>query len=227
MITNDTVILIADPRILAIPVHENHEPMVNLIEQNIIKYGPPPLDSNNTNYTYLRKRVYEKLVQAQKLLPNKLKFCLYEGHRNINLQKKIFDERYDALKKAYPHMTHEECFIETTKFASPVINLDGSKNIPPHLTGGAIDVYLLNENDEVVDMGIHLDDTYNDIDGIYCKTNSEFISNTAKAHRNIMSHALSTVGFINLPTEYWHWSYGDRYWAYLSNQPAAIYGILN
>jgi hypothetical protein len=29
---------------------------------------------------------------------------------------------------------------------------------------------------------------------------------------------------INYPTEWWHYSYGDRYWAYHQNQPHAIYG---
>ena len=35
----------------------------------------------------------------------------------------------------------------------------------------------------------------------------------------IMSHQ----GFVNYPTEWWHWSYGDRYWAYQTRQTNAIY----
>jgi D-alanyl-D-alanine dipeptidase len=38
-----------------------------------------------------------------------------------------------------------------------------------------------------------------------------------------MSGVLSQVGFVNYPTEYRHWSYGDRYWAYNKHQPHAIY----
>ncbi len=26
------------------------------------------------------------------------------------------------------------------------------------------------------------------------------------------------------PTEWWHWSYGDRYWALVTGAPAALYG---
>ncbi|NUT29743.1 MAG: dipeptidase, partial [Streptomyces sp.] len=29
---------------------------------------------------------------------------------------------------------------------------------------------------------------------------------------------------INYGTEWWHWSYGDRYWALQTRQPAALYG---
>ena len=31
-------------------------------------------------------------------------------------------------------------------------------------------------------------------------------------------------GTMNYPTEWWHWSYGDRYWALLTGAPAALYG---
>jgi D-alanyl-D-alanine dipeptidase len=29
---------------------------------------------------------------------------------------------------------------------------------------------------------------------------------------------------VNYPTEWWHWSYGDRYWALMTGAPAALYG---
>jgi D-alanyl-D-alanine dipeptidase len=28
---------------------------------------------------------------------------------------------------------------------------------------------------------------------------------------------------VNYPTEWWHWSYGDRYWALMTGAPAARY----
>jgi len=35
---------------------------------------------------------------------------------------------------------------------------------------------------------------------------------------------LHAAGLVNYPTEWWHWSYGDRYWAMATGAPAAIYG---
>jgi D-alanyl-D-alanine dipeptidase len=29
---------------------------------------------------------------------------------------------------------------------------------------------------------------------------------------------------VNYPTEWWHWSHGDRYWALLTGAEAALYG---
>jgi len=43
-------------------------------------------------------------------------------------------------------------------------------------------------------------------------------------NREMMRKVLSFVGLINYPTEYWHWSYGDRYWAHQTAQLQAIYG---
>jgi D-alanyl-D-alanine dipeptidase len=222
----EKIILIADPKILAISIHENHEPMIDIIHQNAISYGPPPLLPDNTNYTKMRKTVYEKLLKAQTMLPDGLKLQLYEGYRSLSLQQKIFEERYASLQKENPEWTSQKLFIESTKFVSPVTHMDGSKNIPPHSTGAAVDVYLVDQQGQVVDMGIHLDDTYHDLKGIYCKTDSKVISAQAKKYRKIMGDALQAVGFVNYPTEYWHWSYGDRYWAYQTHQQYAIYNMI-
>ena len=35
---------------------------------------------------------------------------------------------------------------------------------------------------------------------------------------------LTWSGFVNYPTEWWHWSYGDRYWALTTGAAAALYG---
>jgi len=218
-----SVLLIADPKILAVPVIENHEPMVNLIKHPDITYGPSPEIPNNTDYTQMRKTVYDKLKQAQSLLPKGLRFCLYESYRSLELQKTLFDARFEKVKKQHPGWSPEQQFTETTRLVSPVVNLDGSHNIPPHSTGAAIDVYLLNEKGEAINMGIHPKDWMNDMDGSLSLTSSQIISEEAKKNRRIMSNALEAVGFVNYGNEYWHWSYGDRYWAYYKHKPNAIY----
>ncbi len=219
----DEIVLIADPKVLAIPVVENHEPWVDLREQDVILLGPSPEIPNNTDYTKMRKTVYDKLVKAQTLLPTHLRFCLYESYRSLNLQQQLFSKHFDDMKKLHPTWTHDQIFIETTKLVSPVTNLDGSKNVPPHSTGAAIDVYLVDLNGNPVDMGIHPKDWMLDYDGSLSLTRSKKISVAAQKNRQIMSKALEAAGFANYPTEYWHWSYGDRYWAYQMGQTQAIY----
>lgn len=221
--TPDSIILIADPRILAIPIGHSDEPLVDFKHQTFIQYGPSPEIPNNQDYTFVRQTVYEKLVAAQKRLPPGYHFCLYEGYRSLNLQKMLYDTHYADVAKAHPTWTSSELFQETIKLVSPVVNQDGSLNIPPHSTGAAIDVYLLDDDGHAVDMGIHPKDWMADEGGVLSLTASDTISATAKKNRQIMSDALNSEGFVNYPTEYWHWSYGDRYWAFITHHPQTIY----
>jgi zinc D-Ala-D-Ala dipeptidase len=151
---------------------------------------------------------------------------LVRSLQKLRFTKKLFDARYDIIKSNNPSLPYEEIFLETAKLVSPVINLDGSRNIPPHSTGAAIDVYLVDKDKQIVDMGIRAADWMQDIDGSISKTNSSIISSTAKHNRKIMSNALTKAGFVNYLGEYWHWSYGDRYWAYFSQKSKAIYGTI-
>lgn len=217
------ITLIADPKVTHITIHENYEPLVDLRKTKDIIYGPSPEIPNNTDYTFMRKTVYEKLKQANALLPKSIHFCLYESYRSLDLQKNLFDARYERVQNAHPDWSKAELFHETTKLVSPLINLDGSKNIPPHSTGAAIDVYLIDDAGKPLDMGIHPKDWMDDKDSLISLTDSQSISPTAKANRKIMSEVLEKVGFVNYPTEYWHWSYGDKYWAFMTNQPSALY----
>ncbi|MFI0347899.1 MAG: hypothetical protein ACH346_03870, partial [Chthoniobacterales bacterium] len=149
------IVLVADPKVLSIQIHDNHEPLVNLKKEGGIAIGPSPEIPNNQDYFYLRKTVYEKLLAAQKLLPPGLKFRLYEGYRSLQLQKKLFDARFAKIKKLHPEWSYQQQFLETTRLVSPVVTLTGAKNRPPHSTGGAFDIYLINDKEEAVDMGIH------------------------------------------------------------------------
>lgn len=113
----------------------------------------------------LRKSVYEKLKQAQALLPKNLHFCLYEGYRSLSFQKFLFEQRYEKIKLQHPDWLANQIFIESTKLVSPVVNQDGSANILPHSTGGTIDIYLVNNQGKYMDMGIHPKDWMKDLDG--------------------------------------------------------------
>ncbi len=219
----DSILLIADPKIVTIPVIDNHDPMIDLMNHPEISYGPSPEIPNNTDYTKMRKTVYEKLKEAQSLLSKGLRFCLYESYRSLALQKSLFDTRYGKVKNKHPEWSSEQIFTETTRMVSPVIHQDGSPNIPPHSTGAAVDVYLINEQGEAIEMGIYPKDWMEDLEGSLSLTDSEIICEEAKQNRKIMNHALETVGFVNYRNEYWHWSYGDRYWAYYKQKPYALY----
>jgi D-alanyl-D-alanine dipeptidase len=45
------------------------------------------------------------------------------------------------------------------------------------------------------------------------------------ANRTILAAATRAADFVNYPLEWWHWSYGDRYWA-CATDVVATYGSL-
>jgi D-alanyl-D-alanine dipeptidase len=222
---SDEIVLIADLRVLSIPIVENKEALIDLKDQSEIAYGHSPEIPDNQDYTKIRLTVYNKLIEAQKLLPQGLRFCLYEGYRSLNTQKLLFATHYQQLQKLHPEWGPAICFEETTKLVSPITNKDGSANIPPHSTGGAIDIYLINDKG-IVDMGICVENWLMDVNGELSATNSNKISDQAKMYRKIMHTALESVDFVNYSTEYWHWSFGDRYWAYHKKADHAQYGTI-
>lgn len=215
--------LINDKEVQKIKISENHEPLVDLRKQNDIIIGPSPEVENNQHYYWVRQSVAEKLKIASKKLPRGYHFCLYEGYRSLALQSYLFQSYQNRIKRQYPHLDEKALFEKSVQLVSPITNFDNTPNIPPHSTGGAIDVYLLNDKGEAVDMGIHPKDWQLDTTGNVSMTASNKITAQAQIHRQIMSKALVAAGFVNYPFEYWHWSYGDKYWAYMQNKPKALY----
>jgi zinc D-Ala-D-Ala dipeptidase len=219
-------IVINDQAVQKIPIIENHEPMVDLRQYDFIHIGPSPEVANNQDYYWVRQSVADKLKIASQNLPKGYQLCLYEGHRSLALQSYLFQSYHAKIKQRYPDLGKKELFKKTTQLISPITNYDNTPNIPPHSTGAAIDVYLLNDKGELIDMGIHPKDWQQDITGEISITQSQHISKEAQTNRNIMSKALESAGFVNYPFEYWHWSYGDKYWAYIKQKPHAIYNVI-
>jgi D-alanyl-D-alanine dipeptidase len=56
------------------------------------------------------------------------------------------------------------------------------------------------------------------------KSNQTKLPKYIKKNRKIMFDALTKAGMSNYPKEYWHWSYGDLWWAERNQKEYAIYG---
>lgn len=223
---NNEIVLIADPRVLQIPIQENQDVLIDLKEELSILFGPSPEIENNTCYTKIRSGVFDRLVLAESLLPKNLRLCLYEGLRSLSLQEHLYETRWNKIKTLYPSWSDPEIYHEVIKMVSPVKTLEGVQNIPPHATGAAVDVYLVDTISHLpVDMGILAKDWMLDPEGVLSKTDSNQISKEAQKNRGILNQVMTQAGFVNYPTEYWHWSFGDRYWAWVSKKPYAIYDV--
>ncbi len=74
-----------------------------------------------------------------------------------------------------------------------------------------------------LDMGTAIDATPEASDGS-CFFDAPGISARARVQPRPAGGVLRHAGFVNYPTEWWHWSYGDRYWAFVTGAPAALFG---
>lgn len=213
---NKSIISIADKNILDVPIKENNDTLVDLRDfSDLVIDHRKSKDSES--YFKLRNLVVKKLLEAKQYLPKGLKFLVVEGYRPRSLQKQYFDEYSKELKDSHPDWDQNLVYKEACKFVAP------PEIIPPHSTGGAVDLTLIDENGKELNMGTPLN-ADPELSKGKCFTFSDEISEEAKNNRNILIEALSKVGFVNYETEWWHWSYGDRYWAYQKKQDSAIFG---
>lgn len=94
---------------------------------------------------------------------------------------------------------------------------------PPHSTGAAVDVTLTDASGEAIDMGSPIDELSSRSYPNYFATSAD--SQQQYHHsREQLSVLLSAVGFQRHPHEWWHFSYGDQLWAWLSGVSSACYG---
>nr|AHE39053.1 D-alanyl-d-alanine dipeptidase [Streptomyces sp. FR1] len=82
---------------------------------------------------------------------------------------------------------------------------------------------LIDHQGRELDMGTRVNASPEESEGS-CYTDAPNLSARARTNRATLGDALSTAGLINYGTEWWHWSFGDRYWALQTQQPAALYG---
>ncbi len=210
----NAVVLMSDPKVRTVPVDECGEPFGDLRDHGCL------IDARKAeapSHTYLRTRVLDRVLEAQTLLPDGLRLLFVEGHRPPAIQRRLFDRYRDGLRAQNTSWTDERLYAAASRYVSP-------PEIAPHSAGAAIDLTLATEDGRELDLGCPLNASPEDSANT-CYTDAPGISPEAAENRGILSRALTATGLVNYPTEWWHWSYGDRYWAMTTGAPAALYGI--
>lgn len=198
------IILLSDRRVSAVPVHDCGEPLVALDAS----FGPAR--------ALVRAGVATRLRAARDLLPHGIGLLVVEGHRTVAAQRAII-ARYSAeVRDARPGTSPGDLHRLVSRFVAPV-------DVAPHVAGAAVDLTLVDDLGDELDLGTEIDATPERSNGA-CYFAADGISADAWALRRVLAAALQPTGFVNYPTEWWHWSYGDRYWALAAVAPAALYG---
>lgn len=198
------IVLLSDPRVGRIPVVECGEPLVELDERFGAARAP------------VRAGLARRLGRAQDTLQAEgLRLEVVEGHRHPADQQSIIDRYSAEVLAENPGVDRRELEVLTSRFVAPIA-------VAPHVAGAAVDLTLA-DTDGPLDMGTAIDATP-EVSGGRCYFAAPDITPQARELRGVLARALSSAGLVNYPTEWWHWSYGDRYWALTTGAEAAVYG---
>ena len=209
------MILLSDQRISAIPLSDNGEPLVDLRQVDELRLDGRLADAAGA-YAHLREATVERLLAAQRSLPGGLRLLIVEGYRPLSLQTAYFEGYRDELRATFPDWEPARLHVEASKYVSP-------PEVAPHSTGGTVDLTLCTADGVELDLGTAVNDSPV-ASANACFTGSPDIAPLARANRDVLSAALSGAGLVNYPTEWWHWSFGDRYWALSAGADSTRYG---
>lgn len=172
---------------------------------------------------YARESVVDRLKQAQSFLPDGLRFKIYDAYRPICVQQRLWDFYRLDVKNKNPGLTDEEIDFKTSFFVSKP-SYDAS-NPSLHNTGGAIDLTLVTSDGYGLNMGTLFDDF---TERAWTNHFETYTSNSeVQCNRRILYNAMIKAGFTNLPSEWWHYDYGTKFWAYFTGNNALYKGIID
>ncbi|MER6187974.1 M15 family metallopeptidase [Streptomyces sp. NPDC001652] len=209
------IVLMSDPKIAALPVVECGERLVDVRLGDSLLVDTRKQDPADT-FAYLRESVVERLLKAQTMLPHGLRLLFVEGYRPPPLQREYFEKYADQLRAAHPDWSAQQIHSAASRYVSP-------PEIAPHSAGAAVDLTLASADGHELDLGTRMNADPEESAGA-CYTHAANISEQARANRKLLGTVLTAAGLVNYPTEWWHWSFGDRYWALTTGQATALYG---
>jgi D-alanyl-D-alanine dipeptidase len=205
--------LLADPCIAAIDVRDNGDRLVDLVTRGI---ACSDMTRGTQPSRLVRVGLADRLRAADRALPRGVRLRVAEGFRSAGAQQAIIDGYTQALRLASPDLGDHEVARLSSRFVAPLA-------VAPHVAGAAADLTLVDDHGSELDMGTPIDATPEESDGA-CFFDAGHISAAARANRDLLADALRSAGLVNYPTEWWHWSYGDRYWAHATGAHHAVYG---
>lgn len=185
----------------------------------VLAVGEAEYGAQDINVHALREGAFERLLQAEKLLQEinpDLTFKITDSFRPISLQKQYFDKIMALF--AAQGLSGDELYNRATQaVADPNCH-------PPHSTGGTLDLTIYNVvTHQSLNMGSVLDDVENPV----AKTFYPGTPPEARANKLLLYSVMTQAGFVNSPSEWWHYSYGDQQWAIRTGKSRAIYDTMN
>ncbi len=189
---------------------ENGEPLVDVGE-----HAPSMRILRPQVIPYVRRTVAEMCERAAQRLPAGMHLGLVEGWRPLERQQRIYDFMWRHAAEAFPHRDHAALRRTVNRWVAPT----DQKAPPGHCTGAAVDVWLVDDENEPIEVSAPYD-RYG-----AAPTYALGLTECAQRNRTALVEAMLDVGFSNCRDEWWHYSYGDTGWAVRLGYDECYYGL--
>ena len=204
--------------LVKIPTRDNGEPLVDIFQVcSTLKWADESPRWNFPRSGLARVSLANMLKASQEKLPPGLHLQIIGTFRTFEIQKQMYEAAREELRAQHPDWDEELLTNYLNVFSAPPI----LETPPPHTTGGAVDLTLIDDNGERLDMVSPFEMGWES-----APTYLEGLSETARHNRDILIQVLTASGLTNFPGEWWHWSYGEPGWALRGGHPAALYGAV-
>lgn len=194
---------------------ENGEAFVSLDEVITCQYQKLDMLPYTGQTIYVREGVREKLLEVNKQLKtinSGYELKVVYGYRHPDVQQKYFNEmRRKILKK--------KIASDDNELDAYVHNFIAVPDVAGHPTGGAIDLTITTLDGDM-DMGCDIAD-FSDQEKMI--TFSKKISEKAMDNRALLHDLMLSSDFAPFYGEWWHFSYGDKEWAYFYGKDSSFY----
>lgn len=208
--------------LIKVKIKENNEQFVYL-DKDVVPndYLPKMQDMKKIfgDQILVRFSILEKLKKAQaelKKINNNFSLFATYGYRTLEIQTKRFLKRLKKISNIF--------FQDPFDLYESVHRSTAVPTVAGHPTGGAVDIIILDlKTNKFLDFGTQI---YNYLTKDYYVF-SPYISAKAKQNRMLLRNLMLGVGFAPFDGEWWHFSYGDREWAFYYKKEFAIYNQIN
>ena len=182
--------------------------------------------SGTNPYMTAREIVVKQIQKEADSLPPYSCLKILDAFRTIKTQRSLFSVVCDKIKSLYPHLTEEKVIFNAKKFCAHP-DEPSHYEIPPHNSGGAVDLIIYNTAlNKAWNFGTEFDDGSklaktlffeNEFDSKYGISEAEW--NEIRCNRRILFHLMREYGFVNYSGEWWHYDLGDCIWANVLGVP--------
>lgn len=175
---------------------------------------------------YVREGVLTRLFIAQQYLQSRCpgwKIFIFDAFRPLAVQQFMVDYTFTELIQQQGLRSETLTDSQRQTFLEQVYEFWAAPNPnpaypPPHSTGGAIDLTLVNERGELIDMGSPIDELSPRSYPNHFAESTNSQEQQFHQHREVLHQVMTSAEFTRHQGEWWHFSYGDQMWAWLKQQ---------